>query len=113
MAKEKIEIVSCSAPSLDYFSFCCQVSSSIRTPVKHNQTCMGKTCPERPAENDQISRIIYIIPEEMEHTVSSNWYHIPTHLVIWGVQSNYCAALRKACDHTANDTEHAQGEEQI
>lgn len=113
MAKEKIEIISFSAPSLAYISFCCQVSSSVGTPIKHNQNCTGKACPGRPAENDQVSRIIYILPGEMEHTVSSNQYHIPTHLVIWGPQLNYCAALRKICEHSVNDTEHAQGEEQI
>lgn len=49
----------------------------------------------------------------MEHAVSSNWYHAPTHLVIWGAQLSYCAVLRKVCDHTVNDTEHAQQDEQI
>lgn len=49
----------------------------------------------------------------MERAISSNWYHIPAHLVIWGAQLNYSAAVRKISDHTGNDTEHAQGEEQI
>lgn len=75
--------------------------------------CTHKTCSGRSAENDQISGVIHILPGEMEHAVNSNWYHIHTHSVIWGAQLNYSAVLRKVCDHTVNDIEHAQGEEKI
>lgn len=75
--------------------------------------CTHKTCSGRSAENEQISGVIHKLPGEMEHTVNSNWYHVHTHAAIWAAQFNYCAVLRKVCDHTVNDIEHAQGEEKI
>lgn len=109
----RTEVVSFSSISLAFFCLRYQISSRVGTPIKHNQNHTSKNCLGRPAENDQISGTIYMLPGEMEHSANSNWYHIHTHLVILEAQLNYCAVLRKVCDHTANDTEHAQGKEQI
>lgn len=98
---------------LPLFLFLLSALLKCRDSCQTQPKCTHKTCSGRSAENDQISGVMHILPGEMEHAVNSNWYHTHTHSVIWGAQLNYSAVLRKVCDHTVNDIEHAQGEEKI